>query len=70
MFTEQTVGGWRTESLHRHSGMPRDNGQRFLADGVAGENGCDRHDNKGGGERTGMYQNNNRLFSFKTNVLI
>ena len=57
---EHSMGVWKSESLHRLPGLPSNNYQRLLADGVAGEHEGDRHDNKGGGERTGQYQDNKR----------
>lgn len=52
-FAEHPVGVPGPESLHCHSGMLSNNCQRFLADGMAGEHKCDRHDNKRGRERAG-----------------
>ncbi len=60
VFVEQPVGVRRSESLHCHPGVPSNNYQRFLADGMAGEDESDRHDNKRGRERAGQYQNNSR----------
>lgn len=50
---EHLVGGGRSESLHRHSGLPGDHGQRLLADDMAGEDAGDRHDDTSRGERAG-----------------
>lgn len=48
VFAEHPVGGHRSQSLHRYSGMLSNNCQRFLADGLAGKHTCDRHDNERG----------------------
>lgn len=53
---EHAVGGHGPESLHRHTGLPSNDRQRLLADGVAGEHEGDRHDNEGGREGPGQYQ--------------
>lgn len=58
-FVEHPVGGPKSESLHCHSGVSSNDYQRLLANGVAGKHEGDRHDNEGGGERAGQYQNNN-----------
>lgn len=64
VFVEHPAGDWRSESLHRHSGVLSDNRQRFLADGMAGEHKSHRHDNKRSRERAGRYQNNNHESRF------
>lgn len=56
VFAGQTVWVWGTEGLHCHPGLPSDNCERFLADGVAGEDACDRHDDTRGWKRQGGYQ--------------
>lgn len=64
VFVEHPVGVRRSESLHCHPGVPSNNYQRFLADGMAGELEGHRHDNKRGRERPGQYQHDNRKSRF------
>lgn len=59
MFLEHPVGVHKSESLHCHSGVSSNNYQRFLANGMAGKHEGDCHDNEGGRERPGQYQNHN-----------
>lgn len=43
----------RRQSLHCHPRVPTEHGHWLLEDGVSGEHARHRHDNKGGGARTG-----------------
>lgn len=52
-FVEHLVGDGESESLHCHSGLPGNDGQRLLANGVAGEHQGHRHDDERGGKRAG-----------------
>lgn len=51
---EHPDGVRQSEGLHCHPGMSHNDRQRFLADGVAGKDEGDRHDNEGSGERAGQ----------------